>query len=54
MTWQGPQSCSWILKRILNCREIVAQTQYWDEAIQKGKYKTSTMYKDLRGEKEQV
>jgi hypothetical protein len=32
MTWQGPQSFSWILKRISNCREIVAQTQYWDEA----------------------
>jgi hypothetical protein len=34
MAWQAPQSCSWILKRILNCREIVTQTQYWDEAIQ--------------------
>jgi hypothetical protein len=54
MTWQTPHSCSWILKRIVNCREIVMQTRYWDEAIQRGKYKTSTMYKDLRGEKEQV
>ncbi|MCI48689.1 hypothetical protein A2U01_0069932, partial [Trifolium medium] len=34
--------------------EIVVQTRYWDEAIQRDKYKASTVYKDLRSEKEQV
>ncbi|XP_058768387.1 uncharacterized protein LOC131642117 [Vicia villosa] len=49
MEWQVKANCSWILRKIMQCRERVQQTAYWPLAVQSQKYTTARMYRELRG-----
>lgn len=42
---------SWMLKNIVKVRDTVGNTQHWEEANRNGKYQTTTMYRELHGEK---
>lgn len=50
MQWQIPHNCSWMVSRIMNVREIVHDSSYKKKSLQNGKFQTTTMYKDIRGE----
>ncbi|XP_058726236.1 uncharacterized protein LOC131597562 [Vicia villosa] len=54
MEWHMKASCSWMLKKILQCREKVHNTTYWQEAVQNQKYSTARMYRELRGPQAEV
>lgn len=43
-----------MLKNIVKVRDTVGNTQHWEEANRNGKYQTTTMYRELHGEKEPV
>ncbi|XP_058784807.1 uncharacterized protein LOC131659667 [Vicia villosa] len=47
--WQVKPSCSWMLKKLMQCRDKVCQTAYWTTAVQDKKYITARMYCELRG-----
>lgn len=54
LEYQPTNSCSWILKGIFKCREAVISTVAWADMLRTGKYKTSLIYKELRGDKPPV
>lgn len=39
-------------ENIMKCREVVEIISYWKNAIQVGTYKTTNMYKELRGKRD--
>ncbi|XP_058726861.1 uncharacterized protein LOC131598262 [Vicia villosa] len=53
-TWQVAATCSWVVKKIMDLRDTMSQTEHWATAIHSGKYVTGTMYKELRGDRIQV
>lgn len=50
-TYQPTSSCSWILKGILKFRAYVFPTVAWVDTLRTRVYKTSLIYRALRGEK---
>ena len=49
LAWQGSNTSSWIVKRILKYRDIISRTEYWQDTVMNRKYNTGRMYKALRG-----
>lgn len=54
MTAAVPNTCSWILKRILNCRPLVRNCEVWNKLLGGDVFKTRLMYATLRGERVDV
>lgn len=54
MEWQPNTTTSWLLESIVNCRNEVRHLSYWQEVMQRGKYKTVKMYDNLRGDRENM
>ncbi|XP_058772435.1 uncharacterized protein LOC131646416 [Vicia villosa] len=47
------QSCSWTLKAVLNCRDIIQNSPVWDNMLRDTKYKSRAMYEDLKDSSQQ-
>lgn len=52
--WNTPKDCSWIVRKMMSYKDLLINSQYWNEAILKGEYQTKSMYKEIRGEKLQT
>lgn len=49
MHWQVKASNSWMIKSISKMRDLVLNIEYWEKSIQMQKFRTSDMYKEIRG-----
>src|SRR3954470_9450442 len=54
MTWKPNTTISWLLKRILKCKDKLSQMNHWKDVVQTNKYKTTKMYKCMRDDKQHV
>lgn len=48
MRWQELKTCSWMIKKVLNCIELMSNSNYLEKTTQQNKYRTSSMYNELR------
>lgn len=53
LEWQH-KNCSWILANIFKCRDKIKKTKAWEDFIQTGRYRTTSIYKGLRRDRGQV
>lgn len=54
MQWNVPNDCSWVIKQMMKCRDLVRNDQTWNGNGLQEKFQMRKMYHKLRGEKEKV
>lgn len=51
LSWEIPSTCFWMIRKIVKSRDIMVNIDYWSNITKGDKFCTTTMYRELRGNK---